>query len=273
MTDSTHSLSKQIWVLTGASGIVGSYLRAAIAPKVASLRLVDIKELTDLKGQEAAITLDISNLEGLLKAFQGAHGVIHLAGLADEADFHDLMRINVTGTYNILEAARRSDVKRVIYASSNRATGFYPVDTLVHPAMPPRPDGFYGATKVAAEALARLYVDKFGLEAVVVRIGSLEETPLDERQLSTWLSPGDCQRAFLAAMSAETVTYSGMYAVSRNQRRWWDIESGAALGYEPQDNAEDYAQSLGIESASSASGLIQGGIYATKEYTLARQKS
>ncbi|KAH8179997.1 NAD dependent epimerase/dehydratase family protein [Sarocladium implicatum] len=264
--------SDQTWILTGASGIVGSSLRAAIAPKVASLRLVDIKEITNLNEQEEAIILDINDFGGLVEAFRGAYGIIHLAGLADEADFHDLMRDNVAGTYNVFEAARRTGVKRIIYASSNRATGFYSVDSMVHPSMPPRPDGLYGATKVASEAIARLYADKFGLEVVVVRIGSFEEKPMDARQLSTWLSPGDCQSAFLAAMNAVDVTYSTIYAVSRNKRRWWDIEPGLRLGFEPKDDAEEYAEGIEKNSDAIEPSLVQGGMFASKDYTLSRQR-
>lgn len=269
----SKAMSDQTWVLTGASGIVGSCLRAAIAPKVACLRLLDIKETTDLGDREDSQVLNIDNLLGLVEAFKGAHGIIHLAGLADEADFHDLMHVNVTGTYNVFEAARRTGVKRVIYASSNRATGFYSVETLVDPSMPPRPDGLYGATKVAGEAIARLYADKFHLEVVVVRIGSLEERPQDFRQLSTWLSPADCQRAFLAAMNAEKVVYSAIYAVSRNKRRWWDIEAATVLGFEPRDDAEDHAGGIKTDLEGVVSASVQGGLFATEEYTLSRQKS
>jgi nucleoside-diphosphate-sugar epimerase len=95
--------------------------------------------------------------------------------------------------------------------------------------MPPRPDGLYGVSKIAGEALARMYAEKFGLSVIAVRIGSAEDTPQDVRQLSTWLSPGDCRAAFLAAMRARDVSYAAFYAVSRNSRRWWDLTAGSRL--------------------------------------------
>ena len=85
----------------------------------------------------------------------------------------DLTEVNITGTYHVLEAARRTGVDRVVYASSNRVTGFYDIDTLVDEHAP-RPDGFYGVSKVAGEALCRLYSDKFDLSTIVIRIGSYE---------------------------------------------------------------------------------------------------
>ena len=102
---------------------------------------------------------------------------MHLGGLADEADFHDLAEVNVVGTFHVLEAARRAGVRRVVYASSNRVSGFYPTATRVDVGMPPRPDGLYAVSKVAGEALARLYADKFGLQVASIRVGSFEGAP------------------------------------------------------------------------------------------------
>jgi uronate dehydrogenase len=132
------------------------------------------------------------------------------------------MDVNIAGTFHALEAARRTGVKRFIYASSNRVTGMYPVTTTVTPEMAPRPDGLYGVSEVAGEALGRMYAEKFELSVIAVRIGSAEDTPQDARQLSTWLSPANCRAAFLAAMLARDISYAAFYAVSRNSCRWWD---------------------------------------------------
>jgi uronate dehydrogenase len=270
----THTdLSNQTWIMTGASGLVGTCLRRAIAPLVSKLHLIDLTPITNLSPTETSSTTDISDLQALQSIFTGADGIIHLAGISDEADFHDLMHVNVVGTYNIFEAARRSGVKRVLFASSNRVTGFYPTDTLVHPDMPCRPDGFYGASKVAGEAIARLYADKFDLEVVALRIGSFEERPLDRRNLSTWLSPGDCVRAFLAGMRVDKVHFETVYAVSRNTRVWWDVEPGRKIGFEPADDAEVYAKELSTGSDDDGREAVQGGMFATKEFTLVRQRN
>jgi uronate dehydrogenase len=264
-------LAQQTWVLTGAAGQVASSLRLPVAARVARLRLVDVAPLEVRHPREEAMTADLRDQQALVDALTGAHGVLHLGAMAEEADFHDLAEVNIVGTFHVLEAARRVGAKRVVYASSNRVTGFYPTTTVVDPEMPPRPDGLYGVSKVAGEALGRLYADKFGLEVVNVRIGSFEKAPQDERQLSTWLSPDDCVAAFLAAMTAPDVRYATMYGVSRNTRRWWDLAAGQALGFEPHDDAERYAAELetGIPADPSA---VQGGAYAAPEYTLDRQR-
>jgi uronate dehydrogenase len=260
--------------MTGAGGVIGSSLRPGIAARVGQLRLLDLVELPAEAENEESHVVDLADREALEEAFAGADGIVHLGGLANEDDFHDLAAVNIVGTFHVLEAARRAGATRVVYASSNRTTGFYDTATIVSPELPPRPDGLYGASKVAAEALARVYADKFGLEIACLRIGSFEAAPQDERQLSTWLSPADCLRAVVAAMTAPALGFATFYAVSANTRRWWDLEAGRALGFEPVDDAETYAHGLGIAPAAEqdAAPRPQGGVYTTPAYTLDRQR-
>lgn len=269
--DGAVDVSEQTWVLTGAAGQMATSLRPGVAQAVGRLRLLDVQPVAAEREGEESFVVDVRDQDALDAAFAGAQGVLHFAGLADEADFHDLTEINVVGTFHVLEAARRSGVQRVVFASSNRLTGFYPTGVVVDPHMPPRPDGLYGVSKVAGEALCRLYADKFSLDVVSVRIGSFEGKPQDARQMSTWLSPADALRAFLAAMTAPEPGYRVFYAVSRNSRRWWDLSAGDALGYHPQDDAERYADGLTAEH-DKRRDAPQGGEYASPSYTLNRQR-
>ncbi|SBT48807.1 NAD-dependent epimerase/dehydratase family protein [Micromonospora auratinigra] len=268
-TGEPMELRDQTWVVTGAAGTIGARLVDDLAGAVGRLVATDIHPPAVPDGVESVVA-DLRDQEAVAALLAGAYGVVHLGGIADEADLHDLAEVNVVGTYHVLEGARRAGVRRVVYASSNRATGCYPCDVPVHPSMPPRPDGVYGAMKVAGEALCQLYADKFGLSAVAVRIGSYEERPADLRQLSTWLSPADCLRAFRAAMSAPAVGYACFYAVSANTRGWWSLEPGTALGFVPQDDAEQFAAT--VPDAGETMRGPQGGDFATPEYTLSRQR-
>jgi uronate dehydrogenase len=258
-------------VLTGAGGKIATSIRPGLADRVAQLRLVDLDLVEPAHEREESVVADIRDQRAVEAALVGAAGVLHLGALADEADFHELAEVNILGTYHVLEAARRTGAGRVVFASSNRVTGFYPRTTLVDPEMPTRPDGFYGVSKVAGEALGRLYSDKFGLQVASLRIGSFEPTPADERQLSTWLSPSDCEQAFLAAMTAPELTYTAIYAMSRNSRRWWDLSAGEAVGFDPQDDAERHAADVRAAAQSEAAGP-QGGHYASPKYSLDRQR-
>lgn len=259
-------LADQTWVLTGAAGRVATVLRERLAGEVRCLRLVDLVPVPAQYDGEEVVVADLRDPDAMRAAITEADGVVHLGGLADEASFHDLLDVNIAGTFNALEAARRAAVKRFVYASTSRVTGLYPITTRVNADMPSRPDGLYGVSKVAGEALCRMYAEKFGLSVISVRIGSAEDAPQDERQLSTWLSPGDCQAAFLAAMRTHDVRYAAFYAVSRNDRGWWDLTAGCELGFEPTDNAERHAEEIGARRLSSQPR--QGGAYASPAYTL-----
>lgn len=266
MTTNHSAATTRRWAMTGAAGSVGRHLRTSLTGLFDELILLDLNEIDDPAPHERALVADLRDLNGLTDALAGVDGIIHLGGLADEADFHDLAEVNIVGTYHLLEAARLNAVRRVVYASSNRATGFYPTTHVVSPDHPYRPDGLYGVTKAATEALGRLYVDKFGLEVSCLRIGSFEEVPTTPRELHTWLSPDDCTAAFRAAVEAP-YTFTTFYAVSNNTQLWWDLASGNAIGFEPRDNAEAYASSISGEPIEP-----QGGTFATADFTLSRQK-
>ncbi|WP_017591332.1 NAD-dependent epimerase/dehydratase family protein [Nocardiopsis potens] len=234
-------------VVTGAAGRVAAAVREGLrdAGHLVLLDRLPPPPGYRARGNETWVRADIADPRALAEAFAGADAVVHLAGIPDEAPLPDLLRANVEGTHNVLEAARRAGVPRVVLASSNRATGNYPVDRTVTAADPPRPDGFYGVSKAAAEALGRLYADAFGLQVAAVRIGSLEERPTEARHLATWLSPRDCAGFFRAAVTAPGVTFVAAYAVSANARRFWDLSAGeAGLGYRPVDDAEAFAAEI-----------------------------
>jgi uronate dehydrogenase len=262
---SAAPLAEQTWALTGAGGRIAGILRAELAARVGRLRLVDVVPVApEHPGEEAALA-DLRDQAAVEAALTGADGVLHLGAIADEADFHDLAAVNIVGTFHVLEAARRQALERVVFASSNHVTGLYPADTVVDPLMPVRPDGLYGVSKVAGEALGRMYAEKFGLRVACLRIGTFDWAPREPRHLSTWLSPADALGAVLAAMTAPDLTYSAFYGVSRNTRRWWDLAAGEAIGFDPRDDAERYADALGEPPA----GERQGGLHATPQATLA----
>ena len=120
--------------------------------------------------------------------------VVHLAGHLRRVDLAGDRHANIEGTYCALEAARRAGVSRVVLASSNHATGYTPRPgggLLREADAPPRPDTYYGVSKVTMEALGSLYADRYGLDVVCLRIGSAFAEPTTTRHLSTWLSPAD----------------------------------------------------------------------------------
>jgi uronate dehydrogenase len=134
-----------------------------------------------------------------------------------------------------------------VLASSNHATGFTtrPSSGLLREVdAPPRPDTYYGVSKVAMEALGSLYADRYGLDVVCLRIGSAFPEPTTTRMLATWLSPDDTVSLVDAALRAPSPGFAVVWGVSDNTRNWWDLTAARALGYQPADDAEVYAAAL-----------------------------
>ncbi|MEM2876170.1 MAG: NAD(P)-dependent oxidoreductase, partial [Candidatus Bathyarchaeia archaeon] len=158
-------------LLTGASGRVGRAFREAYRGFY-SLRLMCHQRSIEPSGYEEVVQADITDLNSVLKAAEGMEAVVHLA--ADprvEAPWDSILNLNIIGTYNVFEAARRCGVKKVVFASSNHACGFAVEESdLVGPDTPVRPDSLYGVSKVFGEALGRYYSDRFGLSVICLRI-------------------------------------------------------------------------------------------------------
>ncbi|MFJ7943569.1 NAD-dependent epimerase/dehydratase family protein [Streptomyces sp. NPDC096354] len=235
-------------LLTGAAGGLGTLMRGLLPAYGYELRLFDA---TPIEGEPDAITADLGDKEALREAVRGVDAIIHLAGISLEASFDKILRANIEGTYNLYEAAREEGVRRIVFASSNHAIGYtprpLPGDPLIPIDTPRRPDTFYGLSKSFGEDLAQLYWDKHALETVSVRIGSCFMEPTSVRMLSVWMSPGDGARLFHAALTADEVGHTVIYGSSDNTRLWWDLTTARSLGYEPQDDSEQYAEKLVAE--------------------------
>ncbi|MEM7567669.1 MAG: NAD-dependent epimerase/dehydratase family protein, partial [Pseudomonadota bacterium] len=163
--------------------------------------------------------------------------------------------------------ARLTGVRRVLFASSNHAIGFHPRSQKLDADSPVRPDGLYGVSKVFGEGLARLYWDKFGIESLIVRIGSCFPEPRDLRQLATWLSPDDMIRLIERMVGAPHLGCPIVYGASDNAESWWDNAKAGYLGWRPQDSAEDYREALearlGRPQPLAGEVYFQGGSFAT----------
>ncbi len=234
-------------LLTGAAGRIGTWLRGGLPERGWAIRSLDVVPVTDVRPGEEHLVADITDLGAMVDATQGAVAVVHMAGISGESTWPAISHSNIEGTYNVLEAARRAGVQRVVLASSNHATGYTPrpADGLLRESdAPPRPDTYYGVAKVTMEALGSLYADRYGMDVVCLRIGSAFPEPTTLRMLATWLSPADTVSLVDAALTAPSPGFSVVWGVSANTRNWWDLTAARALGYEPEDDAEVYAEAV-----------------------------
>src|SRR3954471_12529490 len=114
-------------LITGARGKIGSVLRPALRAGLAELRLSDLTAPEEIVAPETVALADLTDFAAVRAAVEGVDAVVHLGATADEAPFEQIAGPNLHGTYHVFEACRRAGVKRIVFASSNHATGMYPV--------------------------------------------------------------------------------------------------------------------------------------------------
>lgn len=232
-------------LLTGASGGLGTVLRKEIAGRAARLRISDRTALKARSPNEELVVCDLADREAVMALTRDVDVVIHMGGaVGGQLPFDEVLQSNCLGFHNIYESCRLNGVKRVIWGSSNHAIGFYPRTQCIDASVTPRPDSFYGVSKVFGEAMAQYYWDKFGLESVSLRIGSCFPKPTDRRMLSTWLSYPDLVHLIECCLDAPRVEHTVVYGVSNNDSLLWDNRMATHLGYRPNDNAETFRAEL-----------------------------
>ena len=232
-------------VITGASGRLGTYLRASLSEVATTARLLDIVRPPEARGEEPVEVFhgSVTDPSLLDEVCTDADALVHLGGYAGDAPWPELSEVNIGGTFEVLEASRRNGVKRVVVASSNHAVGFkVRGPEPLADDVAPMPDSLYGASKAAVEALCAFYSFNYSMNIVCLRIGSCFDSPENGRMLSTWLSPADFVRLIRASLTAPIAGLRLVWGVSANTRRWWSTAGGDAIGFRPQDNAERFAE-------------------------------
>jgi uronate dehydrogenase len=245
-------------LLTGAAGTIGSALRDRLPGHGWDLRLFDRAPTP------GGMVGDITAPADLDAAMAGVDAVVHLAGQPSEAPWPVIREANIEGTFQVFEAARRADVRRIVYASSNHAVGFTPVGHEQPADLAPRPDTLYGVSKVFGEALGRYYVDRYGMQVACLRIGTFEDRPTYSRSLATWLSPDDAARLVDACLRAPDLDFAIVWGISGNTQRMWSLDEGRALGYEPQDDAERFVAD--VQDGSHPSDAYLGGGFTSEGF-------
>jgi NAD+ dependent glucose-6-phosphate dehydrogenase len=241
----SDSAKRKLVLLTGATGSVASALRPHLREDY-RLRLQYRQRPIEAPSRgEEPVRADITDPASVQRMVEdGVDAVVHLAGEADARASWDAVRgPNIDGTYNVFEAARRTGVPKVIFASTNHVMGMYDRDQAwpIHPDQPVRPDGYYGVSKAFGEALARYYADVFGMSMICLRIGWVLERPHNEQALRMWLSHRDLGQLVQLSLEAP-VRFGVYYGASNNARLRWSIENARReLGYEPADDSEQFA--------------------------------
>ncbi len=134
---------------------------------------------------------DIRDIDLLNDAMRGMDGVIHLAAmwLLHCKDFpRTAFHVNIEGTFNVLEACVQNNIKRLVYSSSASVYG----DAAEVPMTEKHPfnnRNFYGATKIAGEAMCRAFYDRYGLDYVGLRYMNVYGPHQDQTAAYTGVIP------------------------------------------------------------------------------------
>lgn len=257
-------------LITGAAGQIGRALRSGLRGAYPVLRLLDVAPLGAAAAGEEILTGDIRDAAAMDKATAGIDCVVHLAGQSTEAGWDKVLPLNIEGCYNVFEAARKSGVKRVVFASSNHAVGFHRRERFIDDQVLPRPDTRYGVSKVFGEALGRLYTDKYGMSVACLRIGTFIEPdrPRDARQLLTWISHRDMVQLVRRCIDHPHYHFVVVYGVSNNLRSRWNNTNAKFLGYRPEDDSEKFAAEILAQGKKEddIAAQFHGGFYTPMEF-------
>jgi len=165
-------------LVTGGAGFIGSHLVEALAN--ARERVVVFDNFTTGSRDNLAASMrvdiiegDVRDLDSLRRATEGVGVVFHLAAVSAVApsvkDPLTSNAVNVTGTLDVLIAARDAGVRRVVFASSAAVYGSNPWVPKTETHLP-EPLSPYAATKLAGEVYCRVFSRIYGLETVTLRL-------------------------------------------------------------------------------------------------------
>ena len=169
-------------LVIGGAGFIGSFVVAELLKEdIAELRIYDnlsrgkMENLADSLDDERCSNFpfggDVRELDILDKAFEGVDYVFHLAAmwLLHCKDFpRTAFDVNIAGTFNVLEACVKHNVKKLVYSSSASVYG----DAVQVPMTEEHPfnnTNFYGSTKIAGEAMCTAFNDRYGLSIIGLR--------------------------------------------------------------------------------------------------------
>ena len=174
-----------LYIVTGCAGFIGSTLTDRLLFEGHQVIGIDNFSTGQRQFVEAALKdpkfrlfeMDLLDLDALKRAFSGAEMVFHLAANADvrfgtNHTRKDLEQ-NTIVTYNVLEAMRANDIKRIAFSSTGSVYG----DALVIPTPEDAPfpvqTSLYGSSKLAAEGLISAYCEGFGFRSWIFRFVSI----------------------------------------------------------------------------------------------------
>ena len=257
-------------VITGVNGLVGNCIYQHLSRKPEAYDLLGMdrsRQPSERLGKDEAVEVDesqftqsdLSDVNTLTQTFEGMDTIVHMAADPDDqAPWENTLKNNIEATYHMFEAAKRANVRRVIYASSIQVSfGYfrqvepykrlYKEDydhfpkswELITIREPTCPVNFYGTSKVFGETLARMYSSTSELSCICIRMGGVHPHDKPPGQvLPNACTQNDMVRLVELCIEApDTIKFETLYGLSNTDFRWVDLEhSKQAVGYIPEDS-------------------------------------
>jgi nucleoside-diphosphate-sugar epimerase len=245
-------------IITGAAGQIGTQIIDELS-ETHELCLIDRSPVSGHKSMIADLSNGHSRTHWKLwsaatqhlrwmEAFKGADVVLHLAAdLRDTVREQQLLFNNIQVNLNVIEAAVRHRVPRIVFASSNWAVKalerevapscYMPDGPKINSDAPPRPITSYGISKALGEISGRMAVDQGRLGSfVAVRIGSYEPAPPeDEERRHRWIGIQDIRGLLRRCVEAEFKGFHVVYGVSAQPTAPYDLShTRDLLCWQPQ---------------------------------------
>jgi uronate dehydrogenase len=242
-------------LITGAGGYIGQQLARDLQSEH-QLRLADLYPSPD---DSRSMQLDVTSISEATSAMHDIDAVIHLAiASGHEGDYEDdsfnqlRFEVNVKGTWNVLEAARRARVQRFVYTSSIMVTWGYPLADTIAGDAPPMPVGAYALTKTLGESMCEAFARNHGMSIICLRIP--KPIDLNDQHWKThpirpqWLAFPDLFRAYQLALTVPKVGFEIVTVVGESTQRRWSLEKAErVLGYRSTIRLETLGYVLGDE--------------------------
>ena len=167
-----------ITLVTGGAGFIGSHVVHALVQRGDRVRVLDNlatgfrRNLSTVEDDVQVLEADLRDADSCVRACAGVETVFHLGALGSVPRSIDdpltSNAVNVQGTLNLLVAAQRQGVRRLVMSSSSSVYGDTPV-LPKHVEMRPTPRSPYAVSKLAGEEYCRAFYHSYGLETVVLR--------------------------------------------------------------------------------------------------------
>jgi nucleoside-diphosphate-sugar epimerase len=247
-------------VITGAAGRIGIQMVEELS-EAYELCLIDRVPVPGRK----SLVADLAEKGGVLKgplwgfrrkswisSFEGIDVVLHLAGdVRNYTSWEFALRDNIQATWNVIEAAVKHQVPRVVFASSNWAVRsleqslapacYQPCGPKIDSAAPPQAIGPYGISKALGEIAGRMFVDQRQLRSfVAVRIGAYGPEPdeTDERLRAIWVGVQDLRSLLRRCVESSSEGFHVVYGVSGQTTAPYDLSYTCNfLSWRPRQSA------------------------------------